>query len=141
MQTLCKSATSFVFLVSHVGSEGVLADPDECLPGLLKRVQRYAKENVPTVIGSCATNSQKFLRLARLAEGVAVEGSLGSVLESAAPGTMAQKVKEYCLKVADRAEAHVVIPPKRKPVHQSMSPTTVYLSSSDGTYDCQMMSQ
>ncbi|KAJ5344885.1 hypothetical protein N7452_002889 [Penicillium brevicompactum] len=134
-KTLCKSATSFVYLVSQVGFGRGFADLDEGFPELLKRIRRFNRNGVSSVIGFGATNSSQFLRLACLADGVAVGRPIVFILENAPPGTGAQKVKEYCLRVADRAEAHVIIPPGRKPVNQSMSPTTVYLAGGDGADD------
>ncbi|CAI7651085.1 unnamed protein product [Penicillium viridicatum] len=100
----------------------------------LLHVHDCTGNSVSVAVGFGIDTRQDFIDIARVAEGVVIGYPIIYLLENAAPGTGAQKVKEYCLRVAGRTEDQIVIPERRKQANQPMSSTTVYLSY-DGAGD------
>lgn len=117
-----------------MGVSGTHEKPYGCAEDLLHRVHDCAGNSVPIAVGLGISTRQDFIDIARAAEGVVIGCPIIYLLENATPGTGAQKVKEYCLRVAGRTEDQIVIPERRKQASQPMSPTTVYLSY-DGAGD------
>ncbi|KAJ5942670.1 hypothetical protein N7516_002838 [Penicillium verrucosum] len=131
---LCNIADSFICIVSRMGVSGTHEKPYGCAEDLLHRVHDCTGNSVPVAVGLGISTRQDFIDIARAAEGVVIGCPIIYLLENATPGTGAQKVKEYCLRVAGRTEDQIVIPERRKQASQPMSPTTVYLSY-DGAGD------
>ncbi|KAJ5699901.1 hypothetical protein N7536_002914 [Penicillium majusculum] len=132
-EMLCNIANSFVCIVSSMGVSGTHENPYGRTGYLLQRVHDCTGNSVPVAVGFGINTRQDFIDIARVAEGVVIGCPIVYVLGNAAPGTGAQKVKEYCLRVAGRTEDQIVIP-ERKQANQPMSSTTVYLSY-DGAGD------
>lgn len=141
MEKLCSVADSFVY-VNHMAAmtaaeEGFV---DSGLGELLGQVRAFIGDvaendvnDVSVAVGDVKTRQQFVKVVGPAVEGVVVRGPIPSILEDATPGTGPQQVKDYCLAVARRAEAHVILP-QRQNVRQPMSSTTVYLTD-DGAND------
>ncbi|KAJ5202515.1 hypothetical protein N7449_004594 [Penicillium cf. viridicatum] len=123
---LCKS--------KGVGVSRTHEKPYGCAGDLLHRVHDCTGNTVLVAVGFGINTRQDFIDIARVAEGVVIGCPIIYLLGNAAPGTGAQKVKEYCLRVAGRTEDQIVIPERRNQDNQPMSSTTVYLSY-DGAGD------
>lgn len=141
MKKLCSVADSFVYInhmeVMRAAEKGLV---DSGLGELLGQVRAFIDESaendvndVSVAVGDVKTRQQFVKVVGPAVEGVVVRGPIASILEDATPGTGPQQVKDYCLAVARRAEAHVILP-QRQNVRQLMSSTTVYLAG-DGAND------
>lgn len=133
MEILCNIANSFVCLVSSIGVSGTIEGPCRGVEDLLHRVHDCTGNSVSVAVGFGINTRKEFVDIAGFAEGIVIGFQIVHILGNSAPGTGAQNVKEYCLRVAGRTEDQIVIP-ERKKANQPMSSTTVYLSY-DGAGD------
>lgn len=131
---LCNIADSFICIVSSMGVSGTHEKPYGCVEGLLHCVNTSTGNSIPVAVGFGIDTRQSFVDIARLAEGVVIGIPIIYILGRASPGTGAQKVKEYCLRVAGRTEDQIIITERRQQANQPLSSTTIYLSS-DGAGD------
>ncbi|KAJ5415415.1 hypothetical protein N7465_004110 [Penicillium sp. CMV-2018d] len=129
----CNITDSFTCIVSRMGVSGTHEKPYGHAEDLL-HVHDCTGNSVPVAVGFGIDTRQDFIDISRVAEGVIIGYPIIYLLGNSAPGTGAQKVKEYCLRVAGRTEDQIVIPERRKQANQPMSSTTVYLSY-DGAGD------
>lgn len=126
MEMLCNIANSFVCIVSSMGVSGTHEKPYGSTGDLVHHVHDCTGNSIPVAVGCGLNTRQDFIDISRVAEGVVIGCPIVHVQGNAAPGTGAQTVKEYCLRVAGRTENQIVIP-ERKQANQPMSSTTVYL--------------
>ncbi|KAJ5375236.1 Aldolase-type TIM barrel [Penicillium concentricum] len=134
LKMLCNIADSFVCIAARMGVSGMHEKPYECVGDLLHRMHACTENLVPVAVGFGINTRESFVDIARPAEGVVIGSPIISILGNTAPGTGAQKVKEYCLQVAGRTEHEIVITERKNQSTQSLSSTTIYLSY-DGAGD------
>ncbi|KAJ5815405.1 tryptophan synthase [Penicillium riverlandense] len=104
MKKLCGIADSFVYVVSRMGVSGASKTLDQGLSHLLDRVHKYSGNDVPAAVGFGISTREHFVQVSQIAEGVVIGSQIINVLEKAAAGTGAERVKEYCLHVTGRKE-------------------------------------
>ena len=102
MQTLCKIADSFVYVVSRMGVTGVTGTLNADLPKLLTKVHQYSG-NKPTAVGFGVSTRAHFLSVQAIAEGVVIGSQIIATIGSAEPGQGAKDVEEYCAQISGRA--------------------------------------
>ncbi|KGO65650.1 Aldolase-type TIM barrel [Penicillium italicum] len=134
IEMICNMADSFICIVSRMGISGAHEKPYGRVAHLVDRVNEHTGSSVPIAVGFGVDTRQEFIDLSRAADGIVIGSPIVYILGNAAPGTGAQKVKGYCLRVSGRTENQIVITERRKQANQPMSSTTVYLSY-DGAGD------
>ncbi|KGO64839.1 Aldolase-type TIM barrel [Penicillium expansum] len=134
MEMICNLADSFISIVSRMGVSGSHEKPYGRMEYLADHVNACTGNSVPVAVGFGINTRQDIADFARFAEGIVIGSPIIYILGNAAPGTGAQRVKEYCLRVAGRTEDQIVITERRQQANQALSSTTVYLSY-DGAGD------
>ncbi|KAJ5506156.1 Aldolase-type TIM barrel [Penicillium expansum] len=117
-----------------MGVSGSHEKPYGRMEYLADHVNACTGNSVPVAVGFGINTRQDIADFARFAEGIVIGSPIIYILGNAAPGTGAQRVKEYCLRVAGRTEDQIVITERRQQANQALSSTTVYLSY-DGAGD------
>ncbi|KAJ5823008.1 Aldolase-type TIM barrel, partial [Penicillium robsamsonii] len=134
LKMLCSIADSFVCIPAWMGASGTHEKPYECVGDLLRRVHACIENSAPVAVEFGINARENFVNIACLAEAVVIGSPIISILGNAAPGTGAQKVKEYCLQIAGRTEDQILIPERKNQTTQALSSTTIYRSY-DGAGD------
>lgn len=91
-----------------MGVTGATESLDQGLDSLLQRVHKYTENRVPAAVGFGINTREHFVSVAKIAEGVVIGSKIITVLRDAAPGTRAEKVKEYCMNVSGRTEPRIL---------------------------------
>ncbi|CAI7612406.1 unnamed protein product [Penicillium glandicola] len=98
VEMLCSTANLIVCTVSRLGVMGTHEKLYGCVADLLHRVHVFTGNLVPVTGGLSIINAQE------TSVDVVIGCPIVQILGNAAPGTGAQKVKEYCLQVSGCTE-------------------------------------